>query len=255
MITDSFDIKSNAIIGPENLYGERAKICDICIITYSSEMCNKILEEFKCKEVAAIHSANGANPIYLLEYKGIKIAFYVTMIGSSAAGACLEEARCLIGAKKYIMFGTSGSLDSAICEGKVIVPTAAYRDEGTSYHYAEPSDYIEIKNHKIVADFLKKNKIPYVEGKTWTTDGFYRETENNMKKRKSEGCIAVEMECSAIQAICDFRKLELYDFLISGDLLDSSEWEERILGGEEEINHQLKNFCIALELAVHIGDV
>ena len=73
-----------------------------------------------------------------------------------------------------------------------------------------------------------------------------------MEKRKKEGCIAVEMECAGVQAVCDFRGLEYYTFLISGDLLDAKEWDRRILGNDEEINHQLKNFYIALELALRI---
>ena len=32
----------------------------------------------------------------------------MTMISSAAAGACLEEARCLTGAGSYIMFGSCG---------------------------------------------------------------------------------------------------------------------------------------------------
>lgn len=69
---------------------------------------------------------------------------------------------------------------------------------------------------------------------------------------KKEGCIAVEMECAGVQAVCDFRELEYYSFLISGDLLDSPEWDRRILGNVEKINHQLKNFYTALELALRV---
>lgn len=35
--------------------------------------------------------------------------------------------------------------------------------------------------------------MPYVEGKTWTTDGLYRETEGKIALRKEQGCITVEM--------------------------------------------------------------
>lgn len=73
--------------------------------------------------VAEIGSVNGGRPIYLLEYKGKKIAFYMTMISSAAAGACLEEARCLTGAGSYIMFGSCGALNREITAGKIIVPT------------------------------------------------------------------------------------------------------------------------------------
>lgn len=92
----------------------------------------------------------------------------------------------------------------------------------------------------------------YVKGKIWATDGAYRETEGNMEKRKKEGCIAVEMQCAGVQAVCDFRDLEYYNFLISGDLLDSQEWDRRILGNGEERNHHLESFYIALELALRV---
>lgn len=35
---------------------------------------------------------------------------------------------------------------------------------------------------------------------------------NLVEKRKSEGCIAVEMELAGMQAVCDFYNIELYDF-------------------------------------------
>ena len=57
-------------------------------------------------------------------------------------------------------------------------------------------------------------------------------------------------ECA--HAVCDFRGLEYYSFLFSGDLLDSKEWDKRILGDDEETKHQLSNFYIALELALRI---
>ena len=98
---------------------------------------------------------------------------------------------------------------------------------------------------------MEKNGIPYVEGKTWTTDAFYRETLDNFEKRKREGCISVEMECAAVQALCDFRGLELYAFFTGGDLLDAPKWTERRREGElAGTQHDAAHFDIALELAV-----
>lgn len=48
------------------------------------------------------------------------------------------------------MFGSAGSLDSNVTNGKFVIPTATYREEGLSYNYVAPADYIEIKNSKIV---------------------------------------------------------------------------------------------------------
>lgn len=205
MIMDTFDDKTEAIISPENFYGEKEKICDICIITFSNIVMSNILKTFKCEKIAEMVSVGGTIPFYRLNYKGKDIVFYMTMISSTGAGTCIEEARSLIGAKKYIMFASCGCLDKKITAGKTIIPTEAYR-----------------------------------------------ETKGNMGKRKKEGCIVVEMECAGVQAVCDFRGLEYYNFLIGGDLLDSQEWDRRILGNDEEANHQLKNFYIALELALRV---
>lgn len=249
MLNVTFDNQTDPIISPELFYGTREKICDICIITFSDAVVEKIRKKYECMKVAKIKCVNGDRPIYVFAYKGKKIAFYMTTVSSSAAGTCLEEAHCLTGAVKYIMFGSCGSLDSGITAGKIIVPTHAYRDEGLSYHYAPPADYITVKNAGQVSAWLEELNIPHVSGRTWTTDALYRETKGNMEKRKAEGCIAVEMECAGLQAVCDFRGLELYCFLLAGDLLDSDEWDARILGDEEEKDYQLKYFHIAMEMA------
>ena len=91
-------------------------------------------------------------------------------------------------------------------------------------------------------------------GKTWTTDAFYRETKNNFEKRKSEGCISVEMESAGLQAMCDFKNVDLYVFFTSGDLLDADEWDPRTTEGQKSgTQHDNKLFRIALALAEYIS--
>ena len=139
-------------------------------------------------------------------------------------------------------------------QGSITIPTESYRDEETSYHYKEASDYITNTNSNKVAEFMEYKKLPYVLGRNWTTDSFYRETENNLAKRKADGCISVEMECSAMQAVCDFRGLQLYYFLTSGDLLDTPEWDQRHAEGEYAgTQHDTRHFDIAIELAEYIS--
>ena len=49
-----------------------------------------------------------------------------------------------------------------------------------------------------------------------------------------------------MQAVCDFHGLELYSFLMTGDVLDEEEYE---LEGLSEANHCLDNFRIAVKIA------
>ena len=251
MITDSFDNKSEAKINP--FLKEDAPKVDACIVTFSYLIEKFVLENYDCKQIAQFYFATGVTPIYQLEYNGKKFAFYKTYVGAPACVGTIEDTLSEIKTNKYIVFGGAGCLNREITHGKVMVPTEAYRDEGTSYHYAAPSDYIKIKNTEIVANFREENEIPYVKGKTWTTDAFYRETVSNFEKHKADGCISVEMECSGLQAVCDFRNLELYIFFTSGDLLDAPKWDKRHKDGEVQgTQHDTGHFDIALELANYV---
>lgn len=254
MITDTFDNKSEAIINP--CINEDAPAVDACILTFSHRIEKFVLENYNCKQIASFWFATGETPVYLLEYKGKKFAFYKTYVGAPACVGTVEDSLSIIKTNKYVVFGGAGCLNKEIAHGKVMVPTEAYRDEGTSYHYMPASDYVIVKNSDIVAEFMETYGIPYVKGKTWTTDSFYRETVNNFKKHKEDGCISVEMECASLQAMCSFRGLNLYTFFTSGDLLDAPKWDTRHKPGEfTGTQHDTGHFDIALELACFVTEI
>ena len=253
MITHSFDNQSNAIINPH--INEQAPRFDACIVTFSNVIEAFVLANYPCRQIASFRFVTGDTPVYGIEYKEKTFAFYKTYVGAPACVGTVEDTLAVIRTENYIVFGGAGCLDKEIAHGKVMVPTEAYRDEGTSYHYAPASDYIAVKNADVVARFMKENKIPYIKGKTWTTDAFYRETISNFQRRKADGCISVEMECAALQAMCDLRGLNFYTFFTSGDLLDAPEWDERHRAGElKGTQHDAGNFDIALELAHYVSD-
>ncbi len=251
MITNTFDNQSKAIINPRD--NENAPRVDACILTFSHEIEAFVLANYDCKEIGAFWFATGKTPIYGFDYQGKKFAFYKTYVGAPACVATVEDTLSEIKTDKYIVFGAAGCLNKEIARGRVMVPTEAYRDEGTSYHYAPASDYVRVKNADTVADFMEENGLPYVKGKTWTTDAFYRETVNNFEKHKADGCISVEMECAALQAMCDFRGLKLYVFFTSGDLLDAPKWDLRFNEDKKKgTQHDVGHFNIALELARYV---
>lgn len=250
MITDSFDINSEAIISPSSFFGEKNKICDIAIATFSREIYPAVLELFPNEQVGELRAANRIKPLHLLNINNRKIGFYLNEIGSTLAATDIIEINWKIGAEKFILFGSAGALDKEKTDGKYVIPTEAYRDEGMSYHYAPPSDYIRIKNADAIEEVFRKLGLPYVKGRVWTTDALYRETRNLVEKRKEEGCIAVEMELAGMQAVCDFHGIELYNFLVTGDVVDQPDYTS---DGLHEANHNLDKFFVALKIAEMIG--
>ena len=250
MITEAFDDKSEPIITPGSFFGEKQCLCDIAIATFSREIYPAVLKAYENEVVGNISAANRIKPIHMITVNGIKMVFYLSEIGSALAATDVMDVNWQTGATKFIMFGSAGALDREVTDGKYVIPTEAYRDEGMSYHYAEPSDYISVKKADVVADIFSKRGIPFVEGRVWTTDAIYMETKEMVRRRKEEGCIAVEMELAGVQAVCDFYGFELYDFLVTGDVVDQQEYNS---DGLHDANHSTDKFNIAMEIAKSIN--
>ncbi len=246
MIIDAFDPESEAIVSPKALVGEQRKLCDIAVGTFSREIYSAVLERFPNEQAGEIRAANWIRPVHLLTVNDKKIVFYLSEMGAALAGTDVIEINWLTGAGRFILFGSAGALDHEKTKGKYVIPSEAYRDEGMSYHYARPSDYITIKNADAVEKIFTKYGLPFVKGRVWTTDALYRETRGLAEKRKSEGCLAVEMELAGVQAVCDFHNIELYDFLVPGDVVDT---ENYTADGLQEANHDMQKFYAALRIA------
>ena len=107
-------------------------------------------------------------------YKNSIVLAYAPL-GSAAAGGLLEELIAL-GIKKTIACGSSGLIGD-FDPKNVLLVSKAIRDEGLSYHYMEPSLFVETDKelNELVENELQKKNIVFEEGITWTTDAFYRE--------------------------------------------------------------------------------
>lgn len=236
-------------MSPASFYGPQRRLCDVCILTFSDVIMQEMQSRFAMCQTEEIRAANGARPVFLFEHGGKMLAAFLCGIGSAIAGSEVIELNWLTGATKFVMFGSAGSLNRQATEGKYVVPTEAYRDEGMSYHYAPPADYIAVKTADRTEALLHELGLPAVQGRVWTTDAFYQETKNQVAARRAEGCIAVEMELAGVQAVCDFHGFELYDFLVTGDVLDAPVYENERL---PDANHNLDKLWIALHIAARI---
>ncbi|MBR4359043.1 MAG: nucleoside phosphorylase [Clostridia bacterium] len=246
MITDAYSTASDPIITPESCIGPQRHIADTCIVTFSDVIMQSVLDAWPCETVGRIRTCGGVTPVYTLSHRRRTLAVLQAHVGSAMAASDVIETNWLTGASRFIVFGSCGCLDQDAARGRYILPTAAYRDEGMSYHYAPPADYIEMPGAAVTAKVFDAAGIPYVLGKTWTTDAFYRELRHQMIQRRAEGCLAVDMEAAGLQAVCDFHGFSLYCFLMAGDVLDQPKWD---VGNLSLANHHLENFHIALKIA------
>jgi len=181
------------------------------VACFFQDVIERVCQTSGVKELYRLKAEHGSQPIYELEYLGERLAIFHPGVGAPLAAGWLEEVIAM-GVSKVIACGGAGSLEPELTLGHVIVPASAVRDEGTSYHYLPPGRDIEFDADVVMCleDVLRKNKVPYVVGKTWTTDAIYRETRARAARRRNEGCIAVEMEAASLLAVAKFRGVQLW---------------------------------------------
>lgn len=254
MLLTEFDPNPHAVIDPGMLFEKMPDFPETLISVFSHELFAAVLRFLGGRKIAETRDVDGIWPVYEVRYQGKRFAFYKARLGAPACVGCFEDVIAM-GAKQIILLGNCGVLDQKIRDCGIIIPDRALRDEGTSYHYAPAADSIAV-NKKYIEEFcavLEKFGYPYVRGTTWTTDAFFRETREKVAARKAMGAICVEMECAAMQALCDFRGVEFFQFLYAGDNLDHSDWDPRSLAGDVRLEEKEKIALLAFELGCAIG--
>ena len=239
-----FDDNPQAVIMP-NHEGLDLQLPKKCIYAFLEEEIDRYAQEVGAECVGEFVSATKTYPVYVMDYKGEKVCLAQAPVGSAPAAQFMDW---LIGygVEQIISTGTCGVLTN-IEENAFLVPVRALRDEGTSYHYASPSRYMEmqIEAISVIEQVLEQLGIPYEEVMTWSTDGFYRETAEKVAYRKEEGCAVVEMECAALAAVAQLRGVVWGQLLFTADsLADLENYDNRDWGSEA--------FDKALELCLEI---
>lgn len=230
MIHNEFDPERRAIINPEECCRPVEGFPEICIGIFSGPILDWVLKRFGGVEISHFNYCTGTIPIYEVEAYGVKAAVYAPMIGGPAAVSTMEEG-IPKGGKYFVYFGAAGVLVKGVSHGKLLLPAAAIRDEGLSYHYLPAADEVELSPVDVDAcrAAMTELGVPYAEGKTWTTDAFYRETRAKASRRKEQGCISVEMECASLAAVAQFRGVHFAEFFYATDTVDDAGWDNGIL--------------------------
>ena len=254
LLLEEFDPSETAIFNPSQVFTPVEGMPKVAVSCFSFVTFERMLALFPdAYRIAEMKCASQRFPVYKVRYRDVELALYMSGVGAPQCVGAQEEIYAL-GAQCLVLFGTCGVLDRSIGDCAVILPTSAMRDEGTSYHYAPPSDEIAVNAHhtRLFLDLMQEMHLPCVTGKCWTTDSMYRETRQKTARRKKAGCICVDMECASVAAVAQFRGKEALHFFYAADNLDSAVWEERSLSNFANLDAKDRVAAIALEAARRI---
>lgn len=256
MLLTEFDPAEKAIFDPTTLFSPVPGMPKVAVSCFATVTFERMVRALKAQPIAQLKCACQTFPIYRAQAGGTEIALYQSGVGAPLCVGEMEEIFAM-GVETVVLFGTCGVLDRDIEDCAVILPTSALRDEGTSYHYAPPSDEIavNVRYGGLFLDLMAEKGISCVTGKCWTTDSMYRETREKTARRKSAGCVCVDMECASCAALAQFRGRDVLQFFYAADNLDAEVWDQRSLSNSARMEDKDAVAMIAVEAAARIAQV
>ncbi len=201
--------------------------------------------------IATLTAEHGEHPVFVVERAGRRVCVFHPGVGAPLAAGFLEEVLSL-GVRSVVACGGAGVIQPGFDRAQVVLVSSAVRDEGTSFHYLPPSREVATAPLSLarVGAMLARRGVPFIVGKTWTTDAIYRETRGRIARRLAEGCVTVEMEAAAFLAVAAFRGARFVQFLYAGDDVSGERWDSMREQTDPSVRRRL--FNIALDAALEL---
>lgn len=128
-------------------------------------------------------------------------------VGASFA-VLLAEQLFVSGCRFLVSITSAGQIADRGPPPYFVVIDRALRDEGTSYHYLPPAEFVEADPRLVKAamDGLSRAGLRAYQGAAWTTDAPFRETAVEIEECRARGILAVEMEAAGLYAFAQARR-------------------------------------------------
>ena len=144
--------------------------------------------------------------LYTFQLGDERVGILACVVGAPFAVLIAEELFAC-GCRFLLSLTSAGQILVAEPPPYFMVIDRALRDEGTSYHYAAPSEFADADPLLVgtAVRALRHAGLPAKVGSSWTTDAPFRETAEAIEAARAKGILAVEMEAAALYTFARTR--------------------------------------------------
>jgi len=152
---------------------------------------------------------------YTGEHGGERLTIACHGVGGPSAAIVIEEL-AMLGAKAIIRLGSCGGLLKPMRVGDLVIATRAGYRSGTLSQYfgkritPKPDGVLT----GLLEDSARRRRAECYQGPVFSSDAFYAEEEDFVKKCSRQGYIAIEMECATLFGLGKLRKVMTASLLI-----------------------------------------
>ncbi len=186
-----------------------ADVPPICILDPDGDIVRRLRERGEAKPFERW-------PCYHTRLDTFTLAGQTVGIVGCAVGApfavLIAEELFASGCRLLLSLTSAGQIVPGGSTPYFVIIDRALRDEGTSFHYAPPSEYSEADTALVAAatQAVKGRSPPVIVGASWTTDAPFRETADAIEAARSKGVLAVEMEAAALYAFARAKGVRVF---------------------------------------------
>ena len=246
------DLAEPGVIDATMLHRRDVGLSPVAVLCFFGDVLERLAASGELVARYRLRSEMGVNPVYEVTTPEGPVSVVHPGVGAPLAAGFAEEMIGL-GATTLVACGGAGALVEGLSLGHVMVVGSALRDEGTSFHYAPPSRTIDADELgvRVAQAQLRAAGIKHLVGRTWTTDGFLRETRSRVARRVAEDCLMVDMESAAFIAVARYRGVRFAQLLYAGDSLAGETWDSRHWVHAGDVREQLLR--VAIEAAIELA--
>ncbi len=181
-----------------------ADVPQVCILDPDGDIFQRLRNTSQAKRIESWPCYH--TDLYTFALAGETVGIIGCVVGAPFAVLIAEELFAC-GCQHLLSITSAGQIVAAKTPPYFIVIDRALRDEGTSYHYAAPSEFANADPRLIatVAKALSDGGMSALVGPSWTTDAPFRETAEAIEVARAKGILAVEMEAAALYTFARAR--------------------------------------------------
>ncbi len=145
--------------------------------------------------------------LHEFDHDGQRFGIIGCAVGASFA-VLLAEQLFVSGCRLLISVTSAGQIVARGTPPYFVLIDRALRDEGTSYHYLPPAEFVDADPVLVerVMQISPTLSQPLWRGASWTTDAPFRETAGAIEHCRARQILAVEMEAAALYAFAQVRR-------------------------------------------------
>jgi uridine phosphorylase len=207
------DFAAPSVFEPENLLREarrqrglaRGKVPDICILDPDGDIVRALVKGGRTR-----HSQGWAcyhTDLYEFEHGSEAFGIIGCAVGASFA-VLVAEQLFASGCRFLVSMTSAGQIVEQAPPPYFVLIDRALRDEGTSYHYLPPAEFVAADERlaEPAINALAASGQLVFRGASWTTDAPFRETTAAIARCRARNILAVEMEAAGLYAFAQARR-------------------------------------------------